>query len=216
MIKHCFHDGFPIDEGKPTFTFPVAVKPTTVTLSKLVFCSLACVKAHLVFSTIIHPNRLEAFTMYVSRKYGTEHVSPAPARSVLACYRTDGGITIEKFREHNQTTTFGIENKTVSQVVVNEMPEEENIEELLITSKQLDSQYQIDIATDRGDEPVVIVGNHIRAHGKKTSANKRARSYESSSSITSDMCTLTVSTNNEIPTVSMEETEIAGADTLHV
>ena len=196
--KRCFHDGFPIEEGKPTFTFPVTVTNKEATLSKLIFCSLPCVKAHLVFNTIIHPNRLEAFTMYVARKYGITHVTPAPDKSVLACYRTDGGISIEKFREHNLETTFGIEGKTVSQVVVNETPEvvsetqeEDEVKELILVSKQLDNQYKIDIGSDRGNQPVVIVGNDV-----KTQENITREST----------CTDT----DAIPM----DTEIAGADTL--
>lgn len=157
--------------------------------------------------------------MYVSRKYGILHVSPAPERSVLACYRSEGGITIEKFREQNGLNTFGLEKKMVSQVVVNEMVEEEDVEDLLISSKKLDDRYQIEIATDRGDEPVVIIGNNIQTGGgKKTkmSVNKRPRptTPSTSSSPTSSLTLCISNVDSEgLPIVSMD-TEIAGADTL--
>jgi hypothetical protein len=160
--KRCFHDGFPIEKGKPTFTFPVSMTPVETILSKLVFCDLSCVKAYLIFDACVHPNRLELFTMYVSKTYGINHITPSGERSILACYRHEGGITIKKFREQNQITTFGLTNKTTSQVIVNE----EEVEELQISSKELDKQYKIDIATDRGNAVVTICGNEVQPQEK--------------------------------------------------
>ena len=131
-------------------------------LSPLVFCSMRCTKGYLVCNSLLHPNRQELFSLYVSMKFGEGNIVPAPDSSVLAAYRSDGqGVSIEEFRAESGVSVLGIHGQTTSQCIT-ETVCEERVLELPLESKQLDEQYQLFTSKradkrPRDDDPVVVV-----------------------------------------------------------
>lgn len=139
MLKRCFYDGAPF-EGE-VFTFPLNLSEKKIVESPLNFCSLRCVKAHIIFNSTSHPNQLEMFTMYVQKKYGIrDPFPPAPSTKVLRDYRSDGqGITIPEFRSNQPAITFGLRGDHYNQTV--QTSADESVVQLDFYSKILDTQY---------------------------------------------------------------------------
>ena len=88
----CFNDGF--DFIGPPVTYPLRIdRAGTVTMSDTVFCSLACVRRHLLDNAPQSPHLLALMT----RVHGCP--AAASSRNVLAAYSLSGtGISIEEYR----------------------------------------------------------------------------------------------------------------------
>ncbi len=104
--RKCYHEGH-VFEGKPE-KYVIGYNPLTQKeeFSVVIFCHIACVRAHLRENHWRDPHLIVWYEKYLRITRGlTGELPTAPSANVLACFRDDGeGISIEEFRRFEIST----------------------------------------------------------------------------------------------------------------
>jgi hypothetical protein len=103
----CFYDGFELADGAEPFNIPLMFddRRQIFGMSTLVFCSLACAKAHIrsSYATSDSCKSLMLFSTYMLKKYGVTQIPTAPLRSSLTMYHSVKPADAQSTQQHRLT-----------------------------------------------------------------------------------------------------------------